>query len=43
MRARLAAALLKAARVLLVCGVLALAAAALHVAWLSRGDTLSAW
>jgi len=43
LRARLAAALLKAARVLLVCGVLALAAAALHVAWLSRGDTLSAW
>jgi len=38
LRARLAAALLKAARVLLVCGVLALAAAALHVAWVSRGD-----
>ena len=38
LRARLLAALLKAASVLLVCGVLALVLATLHVAWASRGD-----
>ena len=37
-RDRLLGALLKAAYALLVCGVLALAAAMLHVAWASRGD-----
>ena len=37
-RDRLLGALLKAAYALLVCGVLALAAATLHVAWASRGD-----
>ena len=37
-RARLVAALLTAAHVLLVCGVLAFVVAMVHVAWASRGD-----